>query len=128
MARSPTPPVRLKLRSKNAIVVALFWKFSAFLFSLASAASFDFASADSSCATAEEGSGARRSVMAANANAMCRVVFIETSTVLRARRDDASAEQRNGADQAGTRLDPRATHLDSQSLPETALEIGLPDV
>src|SRR5215471_2428199 len=98
------------------MVVALFWKFSALRFSLASATSFAFASADNSC-WAAAGSGARKTEIAANAIAMCVVVFITTSTVLWTRRDDAAARQCDGADEAGTRLVPRAAQFHAQGLP-----------
>src|SRR5215467_8709388 len=68
------------------------------------------------------------SVTAANANARCLMVFIETSTILRARRDDAAAWQCDRADKTGPRLVARAAHFHAQAFSEVAFEIGFADV
>src|SRR5689334_11413114 len=106
-ARSPRLPTRLPARSLSASVVAWFSNVSALRFALASAACLALASAERSCADA--GADARASRIAATTIAIRPAVFINTSraarlwngsAVLRARRDDAAARHRDGADEA----------------------------
>src|SRR5512138_549446 len=124
------------------MVVALLSNWSAFRFVRASAASFDFASADSSCPRAAAGTSALTNAIAAIASrsavfidTSCRVKgtrvrrgTLRTSTVLRTRRNDLPARQRNRADQTGAGVIPRATDFDRERLPNAALEVGLADV
>src|SRR6185436_5736732 len=114
------------------IVLAFSSKVCALRLALASAAALSVASFESSCPDARIGR-ARHSATTANAIAFRSKFVIETSreglsTVLRTRRDDPAARQRDRPDQAHRRFIARATELDLEALAHVGREIVLADV